>query len=621
MTDRLGRLTAAAVVLAVAGGAAIWGWLEWDGPASPAQAQTTPQTTPSGRSSDLPTARSRGRRDQSIEGMFLAARAAEARRDHESALTLAEAALGRAPDDPEIFSMAFRQRIIGGKLASAAELAPKMLERKADDGFANLVLALPLIKKGDYKGAEAYFDKLGDRTSSGILRPFSEAWLKAGQKDFAAAREKLAQVRPGDDDPFMPAWRTHAALIDEAAGDKQAAEEGLRAAIRGEVPALRPVLTLAAFLRRNGKADEARDILKKFADANPEAVLMDALIASTDTPKPPTPADMIGETLFDLGAVLAGSGGVIGGQRVEGVEERVLMFMRLALDLNGGLDTARLVVADIYESFGIPRKSIEVLEAVPKISPLYWRARLRAALAMVEVERIDDAIKALQTMVDERTDRIDAAWTLADLLRGKERFADAGKVFDTAISRIPTPGPRHAALFFGRGMCRERTKDWPGAEADLKRALALMPEQPYVLNYLGYTWIDRGQNLDEGMELLQRALKQRPDDGAITDSVGWAYYRLGKFELAVEYLERAILLKADDATIVDHLGDAYWHVGRRREARFQWERALTSKPEADRIDIIKRKLVDGLTAELDQPTVGPGANEPAKTQDTPTGKQ
>jgi len=620
MTDRLGRLTAATVVLAVAGGAAVWGWLEWQGPAAPAQAQS--QTMPSSKAGDPPPPpRGRVRRDQSVDGFFLAGRAAEARRDHETALTMAEAALVRAADDPEIFTMAFRQRIIGGRLAAAAELAPKMLARKADDGFANLVMALPLIKKGDYKGAEVYFAQLGDRTSSGILRPFSEAWLKAGQKDFAAARERLSQVRPGDDDPFMPAWRTHAALIDEAAGDKAAAEEGLRAAIRGEVPALRPVVTLAAFLRRNGKAQEAREILKKFADANPEAVLMDALIASTDTPAAPTPADMIGETLFDLGALLAGSGGVVGGQRVEGVEERVLMFMRLALELNPNLDTARLVVADIYESFAAPRKAIETLDAVPKASPLYWRARLRASLAMVEADRIDDAVKALQALVDERTDRIDAAWTLGDLLRSKERYADAAKVFDTAISRVPTPGPRHAALFFGRGMCLERTKNWPGAEADLKRALELMPEQPYVLNYLGYTWIDRGENLERGMELLQRALKQRPDDGAITDSVGWAYYRLGKFELAVEYLERAIQLKADDATIVDHLGDAYWHVGRRREARFQWERALAGKPEVDRIDIIKRKLVEGLTAELDQPVVGPGASEPPKTSDTPAEKK
>ena len=616
MTDRLGRLTVTALVLAAASGAAVWGWLEWQGPAAPAHAQT--QTTPSTKASDPPS-RPRFRRQQSIDGLFHRARR-RARRDHETALAMAER---RSPGPPTI-PRSSASRSASASWAAGSRRRPSWRQdagRKADDGFANLVLALPLIKKGDYKGAEAYFERLGDRTSSGILRPFSEAWLKAGQKDFAAARERLAAVKPGDDDPFMPAWRTHAALIDEAAGDKQAAEEGLRAAAKGEVPALRPVLALAAFLRRNGKADEAREILKKFADANPDAVMMDTLIASTQTPKAPTPADMIGETLFDLGAVLAGSGGVIGGRRVEGVEERVLMFMRLALELNPNLDTARLVVADVYQSFGTPAKSIDILEGVPKISPLYWRARLRAALAMVEAERLDDAIKALQAMVDERADRIDAAWTLADLLRSKERYADAAKVFDVAISRIPTPGPRHSALFFGRGMCRERTKDWPGAEADLKRALELMPQQPYVLNYLGYTWIDRGENLEEGMELLQRALKQRPDDGAITDSVGWAYYRLGKFDRAVEYLERAILLKADDATIVDHLGDAYWHVGRRREARFQWERALTSKPEPDRIDVIKRKLADGLTPELDQPTVGPGATEPPKTPDAPAGKK
>ena len=131
----------------------------------------------------------------------------------------------------------------------------------------------------------------------------------------------------------------------------------------------------------------------------------------------------------------------------------------------------------------------------------------------------------------------------------------------------------------------------------------LMPEQPYVLNYLGYTWIDRGENLEEGMELLQRALKQRHDDGAITDSVGWAFYRLGQYDKAVEWLERAAEQKGDDATIIEHLGDAYWHVGRKREARFQWERALNQKPDKDRLGVIRDKLDNGLSAANDKPTV------------------
>ena len=137
----------------------------------------------------------------------------------------------------------------------------------------------------------------------------------------------------------------------------------------------------------------------------------------------------------------------------------------------------------------------------------------------------------------------------------------------------------------------------------MKKALELSPEQPYVLNYLGYSWIDQGLNLDAGMKMLKRATELRPDDGAITDSVGWAFYRLGQYDKAVEWLERAAEQKGDDATIIEHLGDAYWHVGRKREARFQWERALNQKPDKDRLPVIKDKLENGLSASNDKPTV------------------
>jgi Flp pilus assembly protein TadD len=137
----------------------------------------------------------------------------------------------------------------------------------------------------------------------------------------------------------------------------------------------------------------------------------------------------------------------------------------------------------------------------------------------------------------------------------------------------------------------------------MKKALELSPEQPYVLNYLGYSWIDQGINLDAGMKMLKRATELRPDDGAITDSVGWAYYRLGQYDKAVEWLERASEQKGDDATVVEHLGDAYWHVGRFREARFEWNRALNQKPDKDRIPVLLDKVSNGLSPTNDKPTV------------------
>ena len=181
-------------------------------------------------------------------------------------------------------------------------------------------------------------------------------------------------------------------------------------------------------------------------------------------------------------------------------------------------------------------------------------------------------------LVAEKPDRIDAALTLADLLRSKEKYADAVAAYDTAIGRIKKVEERHWPIYFGRGIVLERIKQWAKAEADMKKALELSPEQPYVLNYLGYSWIDQGINLDDGMKMLKRATELRPDDGAITDSVGWAYYRLGQFDKAVEWLERASEQKGDDATVVEHLGDAYWHVGRFREARFEWN--ARAQPEA-----------------------------------------
>ena len=223
------------------------------------------------------------------------------------------------------------------------------------------------------------------------------------------------------------------------------------------------------------------------------------------------------------------------------------------------------------------------------------------------------ALRAAEVLVPTVTDRIDAALTLADLMRGKERFADAVSAYDTAVSRLKKPDERYWPIYFGRGISQERVKQWPKAEADMKKALELSPDQPYVLNYLGYSWIDQGINLDEGMKMLMRATELRPDDGAVTDSVGWAHYRLGQFNDAVEWLERASEQKGDDATVVEHLGDAYWHVGRKREARFEWERALNQKPEKDRISVLKDKLANGLSAANDKPTVyEKGGVEPKK---------
>ncbi|HJQ61064.1 MAG TPA: tetratricopeptide repeat protein [Vineibacter sp.] len=556
----------------------------------------------------------RARPPRSIEGFYLSARAAEQAKDYDGAVGQAELALRRAPDDPQLQLLVFRLRLLSGKVSAAAELAPKVLAQGPNEALPNLTLAVAAVRKGDWKAAEGYVAKLGDDASLGVLRPIVDAWIKAGLKDMAGARARLDGARP-DDEGLQGLFRLHEGLLDELAGDREAAERKLRTIVKiDELAPPRIVLALAGVLRRAGKTAEARELLTKYVEANADAVVMDTVLRNDSLPKPPTPAEMIADLLVEISGAIAVS-------RRENAEDLALVFAFLALELAPGSDSARLMAADLFESLHLPDKVITQLNAVDAASPLQWRARMRAAAAVAETGKIDDAVKALQAMIGERPERLDAAAQLGDLMRSKERYAEAVKAYDTAVERLRKVEDRHWALFYARGIGLERTKNWPRAEADFKRALAMLQasdaskrrNRAFVLNYLGYSWIDQGLNLDEGLKLLKEAVELVPDDGAITDSLGWAYYRLGQFADAVVLLEKAVQLKADDATIIEHLGDAYWHVGRKREASFQWERALRQKPEPERIEPLTKKLAEGLTPALDQPTMikPPGDGAPA----------
>jgi tetratricopeptide (TPR) repeat protein len=381
------------------------------------------------------------------------------------------------------------------------------------------------------------------------------------------------------------------------AGDKAAAETKYRRAVELDPSALRVVLSAADGLRRLGKDADARTILKTFGDKYGDTVVMDGLLApNAPMPKPPSAASGIAEIMFEIGSALNADP-----RNQRG--DLALIFEELAVDLKPDHDFAWLTIAGLYDQWGLSDKALAAYAKIATTSPLSWQARMRAASLDAQDDRFDDAVKKLKDMVAEKPDRVDAALTLAELLRNKEKYAEAVTAYDTAIGRVKKVEERHWPIFFGRGIVLERVKQWARAEADMKKALELSPEQPYVLNYLGYSWIDQGINLDAGMNMLKRATELRPDDGAITDSVGWAYYRLGQFDKAVEWLERASEQKGDDATVVEHLGDAYWHVGRFREARFEWNRALNQKPDKDRIPVLLDKVSNGLSAANDKPTV------------------
>jgi Flp pilus assembly protein TadD len=221
-------------------------------------------------------------------------------------------------------------------------------------------------------------------------------------------------------------------------------------------------------------------------------------------------------------------------------------------------------------------------------------ADIQMAIDLDSLDKTDEARKHLQQLIDTRPDDIEAVMALGNIERERKQYADCAKTYGRGVDSIPSPTRSNWTLFYFRGICFERNHEWPKAEADLKKALELYPDQPHVLNYLGYSWVDQGSNLDEGMRMIKRSVEQRPDDGYIVDSLGWAWFRLGKYDEAVKQLERAVELKPVDPTINDHLGDAYWRVGRTLEAKFQWSHAKDLKPEDDELKKIEAKIEKGL---------------------------
>jgi tetratricopeptide (TPR) repeat protein len=386
--------------------------------------------------------------------------------------------------------------------------------------------------------------------------------------------------------------RYHEALMLRLAARLPEARDLLRGEVEADTPApVRVVQALATLELEAGDRAAALDLLRRqVAPVGRESVLAEILGAFEQGRPPPVPVHDAASGMADA---LIGVAEALSQQRGW---TQALVFARLAVWLAPERGDAWLVIGSVEQSQGDPEEAIRAFAQVRADSPWARSALLATAGAMVAAERSDEAAALLQRLADEWPDRTDALGELGDLHRQAERYAEAEQAYAAAIARLAEVRAEDWRLFYAHGIALERQKRWPEAEASLQRALELAPDQPLVLNYLGYSWVDQGLHLGQAKAMLHRAVDLRPQDGFIVDSLGWAYFRMGEFQEAVTYLERAVELEPGDPVINDHLGDAYWRVGREREARFQWQRALTLQPEADTIAEIEGKLQNGLPA-------------------------
>jgi tetratricopeptide (TPR) repeat protein len=519
---------------------------------------------------------------------YLAGRHALEIGDVDEAARYFERASGADPLNVELRRQTFLLTVAAGEVGRAAELARQLLELDGGADEARLVLAVHDAKAGRFQAMREQVTRLGGRGPLGGVAPLLRAWARAGTGDVEAALELLE--RGGRDDPFALMRGYHRAMVLAYAGRLAEARGVLAALERGEeaLP-LRVLLAQVALDVRAGARAEglARLDARRRQAGDPAALasVRETVAAGGEGWLPvPDPAAGAADVLLGVAELL----------REQRVTAQALVYARLAAFLTPEAGDVWLAVGRIAQAQDDHDEAIRAFARVPAGSPFAWEAQLARADALEDQGKTEEAVALLRELADRRPERVDALVALGDLLRGKERFAEAGEAYGRAIGRLGSPERPHWRLFYVRGIALERTKRWSEAEADFLKALELQPEQPFVLNYLGYSWVDQGVNLDRAKSMLHRAVELRPQDGFITDSLGWAYFKLGEYDKAVGHLERAVELEPGDPTINDHLGDAYWRVGRQREARFQWQRALGLKPEQDALAAITQKLEQGL---------------------------
>ena len=528
-------------------------------------------------------------------GDYLAGLHASRHNDLTSAADFMLLALEEDPENFRLLQDTFTLVSAEGRHVEAVRLARRILAQDPDHGGALLVLMIDAVDRDDLDGATSFLESMSDSGINRILKPMLEAWLQVGKGDFDAGMAAIQKLQ--ENDGFEVLERLHTALIHDVAGrDSLATGAAYDAALEAAPqPALRMVWIAGNYYERHGDADAARTLYDGYLENNDgSGVFEPALQRLAEGNKPqPVVGDFvhgIAETLFNLAGLLT----------QERAERMALLQVHLALRLEPKFVVARILLGEILEDQSRGALAIAAYRQIDPASPFTWTARLRIAEQLDELGRTDEAAAELEALAEDWQDHYEPLYRLGNLLRGQERFAEAAAAYDRAFERLGEAQQRHWTLYYLRGIALERSDQWERAEADFLKALELEPEQPYVMNYLAYSWVEQKQHLDEAKDMLARAVELRPTDGFIVDSLGWVYYRLDDFELAVTHLEKAVELRPQDPVINDHLGDAYWKVGRYQEARFQWRRALSLEPEADLIPVIEAKIEKGLQAESER---------------------
>lgn len=513
-------------------------------------------------------------------GSYLSSRFAQMHHDWNNASEFLDDVTKFDTDNEEIAVRSMILAMGSGDTDKAFEIAKEFKDTKKINSITSIFLVVDAFDRKDYETANRLMKAAPVDPTIQFIGPFVYAWLQAaqGKVDLTALQGNTVQLY-------------HGILISDFLDNHSAVEKIIDKALRVEDINTAEIERIADLYGHVGLTDKAADLYSKVLKSNPEdQTVQDKLsrIQSGETEplfqEIKTAHDGMAQAFHDIANVLSN----------ENNDESARVFAHLALHLAPKKSETQFLLGEInsrHKQFGA---AIKHYKSVPKSDDNFLKAQHEIVDIYEEIDNYEAAI-ALLNNLDESKQNVDTLIKRGDLYRSQKNFKQAIKTYDKAVKKLGGTIPEdYWHLHYVRGISYEQSDKWVKAEKDLQAALAFQPNHPYVLNYLGYAWADQGKNLNQARDMIQRAVDLRPQDGYITDSLGWVLYRMKDYQGAVKWLEKAVELLPYDPTINDHLGDAYWKVGRRLEARFQWERAKNYSDDEEQVQTISQKLVSGL---------------------------
>ncbi len=528
-----------------------------------------------------------GKKKVTISGEYLSARFAQSNNNFDKSVGYFKKALSKSPKNTELLKKTYSAMLLAGKINEAITIAVRRKDIDDDDVLANVLVAIKLMKQQKFDDASILFEAISQKNTNrrnevaGIVAPIFLAWNNAALGKYSEANVIMDEIVEIYALPFM---EYHAAMIKDDAGLFKGAEELYDEVISRSLN-YNQAYKISNFYKKIGNEKKASFTMDKFKEEYPDFVFgeYEKRKVNKEYSREEKSINGAANILREMAHLAFRSTNL----------NSAIIYLRLSLYLNPDSPYTNITLATALSKHSLYEESNIFYTKIPKNSSLYTEAQISIAENYEALGKDDIAFSMLEALSKEQN-KTEPLFALADIYLINKKFSEASVVLSQALSQLTSYKKNNWVDFYKRGMAYERIGEWKKAESDFNKALELQPNQPDVVNYLAYSWLVKGINIQKAEWMLKTAILNRPNDAHILDSYGWALFKAGKYNESVKYLDKATMIMPYDPTVNDHLGDVFWRTGRYLEAKYQWERALIFEPELEEEEKIRAKLERGL---------------------------